>query len=133
MLSVASNCTVTGGASRTATVPSNGTVTVAYAVVCATPITLPVVNAGPDDKSTTGLLYSFTWSFTDSGNDGPWSYSINWGDGSTTGGTAAQQGSFNAGHSYITLIPRNFTITVTVTDAAGQKGSDTKVVSVLQP
>jgi len=34
---VASNCSVSGGASRTVTVPSGGTVTVAYSVSCTTP------------------------------------------------------------------------------------------------
>jgi len=35
------------------------------------------------------------------------------------------------GHTYVTILPRNFTITVTVRDSHGAAGSDTKVVKVL--
>src|SRR5438552_1898912 len=34
-------------------------------VTVTAPNTAPVVNAGPDDQAVTGLLYSFTWSFSD--------------------------------------------------------------------
>ncbi len=91
----------------------------------------PVVNAGPDDTAITGLLYSFSWSFSDANNNGPWSYTIDWGDGSRSTGSVSSQGTYSAGHTYVILLPRNFTIRVTVTDAAGASGSDTKVVSVL--
>lgn len=90
----------------------------------------PVVNAGPDDNAVTGLLYSFTWSFSDGNHNGPWSYTIDWGDGSTSSGTVTSEGSFSAGHTYVIVLPRTFTITVTVTDASGAPGSDSKVVSV---
>ncbi len=91
----------------------------------------PVVNAGPDERAITGLLYSESASFTDPNNDGPWSYTIDWGDGSRTTGNTASQGTISAGHTYIILLPRSFTITVTVTDSHGASGPDTKVVSVL--
>src|ERR1041385_8041152 len=39
LTSVASNCTVSGGSSRTVTVPSGGTATVTYSVSCTTPTT----------------------------------------------------------------------------------------------
>ncbi len=91
----------------------------------------PVVNAGPDDTALTGVLYSFSPSFTDAGDDGPWSYRIDWGDGSVSTGTLTTQGSWSVGHTYVILLPRSFTVRVTVTDAAGASGSDTKVVSVL--
>src|SRR5204862_5897201 len=127
---VAGNCTVTGGTSRTVTVPAGGSVTASFAVSCPTPNVAPVVNAGPDDHALTGLLYSFSWSFTDGNHNGPWSYRIDWGDGSTSGGNVSSEGSFSAGHTYIIDLPRSFTITVTVTDASGASGSDSKVVSV---
>jgi len=128
---VASNCTVSGGTSRTVTVPSGGTATVSYAVSCVAPNQAPVVNAGPDETALTGLLYSSTQSFSDANANGPWSYRIEWGDGSVSTGTRTGQGSFTVGHVYVTIFPRSFTIRVTVTDAAGASGSDTKVVSVL--
>ena len=89
-----------------------------------------MVDAGPDDTALTGLLYSFSWSFSDVNSNGPWSFTIDWGDGQTTTGTRTSQGTFSAGHTYTVLVPRNFTISVTVTDAASASGSDTKVVQV---
>jgi hypothetical protein len=41
------------------------------------------VNAGPDQTALTGLLFSESWSFSVPDN-GPWSYTIDWGDGTTT-------------------------------------------------
>jgi hypothetical protein len=128
VLSVPANCTVSGGPSRTVTVPSGGTITVSYAVNCNAP---PVVNAGPDQTALTGLLYSLNWSFTDANHNGPWTYTINWGDGTTSSGTVSSEGSFSRGHTYVTLLPRNFTVRVTVRDASGAAASDTKVVSVI--
>jgi len=90
----------------------------------------PVVNAGPDERTLTGLLYPLNWSFTDANHDGPWSYTIDWGDGSTSTGSVANEGSHSDGHTYIVLLQRNLTITVTVTDASGSSGSDSKVVTV---
>src|SRR5438876_1204327 len=90
----------------------------------------PSVNAGPDDTAVTGLLYSFSWSFSDGNHNGPWSYTIDWGDGQTSTGNEPTEGTFSAGHTYIIVLPRSFTITVTVTDASGASGSDSKVVSV---
>ena len=89
-----------------------------------------MVNAGPDQTALTGLLYSLQWSFSDANHNGPWSYTINWGDGSTSTGSVSSEGTFSTGHTYITLLLRSFTITVTVRDAAGASASDTKVVTV---
>ena len=91
----------------------------------------PVVNAGGDESAVTGLLYSSTQSFSDANGNGPWSYQIDWGDGSVSTGTRTGTGSFTVGHTYVIVLPRSFTVTVTVTDAAGASGSDSKVVSVL--
>ena len=128
---VASNCTVSGGTSRTVSVPSGGTATTTFSVSCTAPNSAPVVNAGPDGTAITGLLYSISPSFSDANNDGPWSYRIDWGDGSVSTGTRTSQGSFTVGHSYVIIFPRSFTIRVTVTDAHGASGSDTKVVQVV--
>jgi hypothetical protein len=131
-LTVPGNCSITNGsASRAATVPSGGTVTVSYTVNCITPNSPPVVNAGSDQTAVTGLLYSSTQSFTDANHNGPWTYRINWGDGSVSTGTRTTEGSFTVGHTYLIILPQSFTVTVTVTDAAGASGSGTKVVTVL--
>jgi len=91
----------------------------------------PVVNPGPNQTAVTGLLYSLGWSFTDANHNGPWTYRISWGDGSTSTGTATSEGSRSNGHTYVTILPRTFTVTVTVTDAAGASTTRSKSVSVL--
>ena len=126
---VASNCTVSGGTARTVTVPAGGTVTVAYSVSCVTPNRAPTVNAGSDQTVLLGLLYTLSASFSDPDN-GPWSYTINWGDGSSSSGTRSSQGTISATHNY--LIGR-YTIRVTVTDSRGASGSDTKGLTVVAP
>ena len=125
---VPTNCSVSGGTSRTVTVPSGGTATVSYSVTCATPNQPPTVNAGSDQTVLLGILYSETASFSDPNNDGPWSYTINWGDGSSTSGSTSSQGTISASHSYLL---GSFTIRVTVTDSHGASGSDAKVLTVI--
>ena len=122
------NCTVSGGTSRTVTVPSGGTATVSYSVTCATPNQPPTVSAGSDETVLLGILYTQTASFSDPNNDGPWSYTINWGDGSSTSGSTSSQGTISASHSYLL---GSFTIRVTVTDSHGASGSDSKVLTVI--
>ena len=126
---VASNCTVSGGPSRTVSVPSGGTATTTFTVSCVSPNQAPIVNAGPDQTVVLGLLYTLNWSFSDPDN-GPWTYTINWGDGTTTSGSKSSAGSFSAGHTYLGLLTQR-TIRVTVTDSRGASGSDTKVITLI--
>src|SRR5213596_3391867 len=125
---VPTNCSVSGGTSRTVTVPSGGTATVSYSVTCATPNQPPTVNAGSDQTVLLGILYTETASFSDPNNDGPWSYTINWGDGSSTSGSTSSQGTISASHSYLL---GSFSIRVTVTDSHGASGSDSKALTVI--
>jgi len=124
---VPSNCTLSDGATRTVTVPSAQTATVSYSVSCVTPNTTPTVNAGPDEQILLGLLYELRWSFTDPDN-GPWQYTISWGDGSSSSGTLSSAGSYTASHGYLL---GSYTIRVTVTDGLGASGSDAKKLTVL--
>ena len=123
---VAGNCTVSGGTSRTVTVPSGGTATVSYSVSCNS---APVVNAGPDETVLLGVLYTLNVSFSDP-DHGPWTYTIDWGDGSRSTGNRSSAGSFSAGHTYFGLLTKR-TIRVTVRDSLGASGSDTKVITLI--
>ena len=101
--------------------PTSKTVTVSA------PNSPPIVNAGPDQGMLVGLFYSLSASFSDANNDGPWSYTISWGDGSSSSGSTPSQGTISASHTYLLL--GSYTITVSVTDSHGASGSDSKVVT----
>jgi hypothetical protein len=88
------------------------------------------VNAGGDQSVPIGLLFSLSGaSFSDPDHNGPWTVTIDWGDGNTSRFTASE-GSISASHSYITLLPATYTLTITVRDPGGLSGSDSKKVSV---
>jgi PKD domain len=131
---IASNCTVTSANPMTVTVPAGGAGHADFAISCAAlpppqnhP---PVVNAGPDQTVLLSLgSVTVNASFTDQDGDGPWTYTIDWGDGSFTNGSTPTQGGISASHSY-GLVSTN-TVTVTVTDAHGLSGSDQATIHVV--
>ena len=73
------------------------------------------------------VLYQLSASFTDPDGDGPWSYSIDWGNGSESGSTSSQ-GAITASHTY--LVPGSYLIRVTVTDSHGLSGSGEATLTV---
>ena len=88
----------------------------------------PSVHAGSDVTMFPGL-FSLRATFSDPGDDGPWSYTISWGDGlSSDGETSSQSSSINGTHPY--LIPGQYRVRVTVTDEHGATGADELVVTV---
>ncbi len=126
---VPANCTVSDPNPRPATVPSGGTVTASFSASCADPNQPPIVTAGPDETAMPGIPYTLSGaSFSDPDNDGPWSYTIDWGDGSSSSNSTSTQGSLPGEHTY--LLPGTYLITVTVTDARGASGSGSKVLTV---
>jgi PKD repeat protein len=126
------------GVSPTKTYAANGTYTATLVVTDArnlastpvtTPVTIanlaPVVNAGADATMQIGSPFTLNASFTDAGGagDGPWSWSVAWGDGTTTTGSAAALGTPIApAHTYAQ--PGAYTVRVTVTDKDGGAGFD---------
>jgi PKD repeat protein len=112
--------TVTDNRGATASASKSVTVTV--------PNQAPTVNAGSDETVLLGVLYELNASFSDPDN-GPWTGTIYWGDGTSTTGTKTSSGPISATHNY--LLPGSYTIRVTVTDSRGASGSDTKVLTVL--
>ena len=95
--------------------PPNTTVTFALTVNNVA----PVVTAAADQSSNEGDSHSFSLgSFTDPGDDGPWSVDVDWGDGTGhTTFTAATAGALPAkSHPYADG-PNDHTVTVKVTEA----------------
>jgi hypothetical protein len=131
---VASNCSVTSANPMSVTVPAGGVGHADFAISCtALPPPqnhAPVVNAGPDQQILLALgSVTVNASFTDQDGDGPWTYTINWGDGSSTNSSTPNQGGISASHTY-GLASTN-TVTVTVTDAHGLSGSDQATITVV--
>jgi PKD repeat protein len=90
----------------------------------------PVVIAPPDVAEPVGSTFSLAATFSD-GADGPWSYAILWGDGTTTSGTRGSAGTIAATHTYTS--EASYRIHVDVTDKFGAKGSDSLTVTTTAP
>lgn len=90
----------------------------------------PQVDAGPDATVLSGTPFQFEGTFSDPGIlDAPWTWEIDWGDGSPNGGgTSSTAGSIAGSHSY--LEPGDYAITVTVTDKDGASHSDGLTLTV---
>src|SRR2546428_613332 len=84
-------------------------------------------------SSDLGALFSLTGAgFSDPNHDGPWTVTIEWGDGTSDTRTAPSEGSIGGSHSYpVTLLGHDYQLTVTVVDAHGARGSATKTVHVV--
>ena len=91
----------------------------------------PVVTAGGNQSVLVGALFTLSGaSFSDANHNGPWTITIDWGDGSSDTNTTSNEGSISGSHSYVTLLPATYTVTITVTDSGGLSGSASKTVSV---
>ena len=90
----------------------------------------PVVNAGPDQSRPFGRSTFIPVDFTDAdAGDGPWSYTIDFGDGRTISQTAASPGPQTPWlHNYA---PGTYTVTVAVVDGRGAVGTDQVIVTMV--
>jgi len=124
---------VSGQNPRTVPVSAGNTAQTNFAVTCTAPANQPpVVSAGGDQDVLIGVVgFTLTGaSFSDPDHDGPWTVTINWGDGTTPDTFGAGEGSIPGSHTYGTLVPATYTLTITVVDGHGNVGSDSKTVSV---
>src|SRR5205807_6420838 len=91
----------------------------------------PAVSAGPSQTVGTGGTATITVTFTDPGtSDAPWSYSVDWGDGTlpSGGSTSNQTAGITVTHTY--MAPGSDLVRATVTDKDGGAGSGTATVTV---
>ena len=93
----------------------------------------PVVTAGGEQTVLLGALFSLTGAgFSDPDHDGPWTVTIDWGDGTSSTSQDPTEGSIGGTHSYpLTPLGHDYTLTVTVVDAHGARSSATKTVHVV--
>jgi hypothetical protein len=91
---------------------------------------VPTVNAGADASINPGQSYMLAATFSDPGIiDAPWTYLIDWGDGTTASGTTSDQSASITG-SHLYASEGNYEIMVTVTDKDGGIGSDALLLTV---
>jgi subtilisin family serine protease len=91
----------------------------------------PLVDAGPDASITSNEVFEFTGTFSDPGvNDDPWSWVIDWGDGSenTTGETDDQTEPIVRSHQFCAA--QTYTIGFSVTDKDDATGFDSMELTV---
>lgn len=88
----------------------------------------PSVEAGADVEVTSGGTFSLAGSFADPGADSPWSYSVAWGFGSPTTGSASAPGAVSESARYLAV--GTYTVSLTVTDKDGGSGADALTVTV---
>jgi len=93
----------------------------------------PTVSAGPDMKSNPRDTVTLAATFTDpDAADAPWAYTVGWGDGSSSTGTASSPATpIAATHSYAAV--GTYKVGVRVTNGDGRTGADTLVVTVVAP
>ncbi len=94
----------------------------AYGAFSAVNNVAPSVVLSSPSPITSGGIYAVSGGFGDPGqSDGAWSYTINWGDGTSATGSAAIQGALAGSHQY--LLAGSYTVTLSVTDKDGGRGS----------
>jgi PKD repeat protein len=93
----------------------------------------PVVNAGADATIQIPNGFTLGGTFTDAGGaaDGPWTWTVAWGDGTSSSGTATAQGAVTPSHTYASW--GEYTARLTVRDKNGAPGSDDVLVVVRDP
>jgi len=91
---------------------------------------LPQVVAGTASSLQSGEILSFSGSFSDQGaSDGPWSTSIDWGDGTAAlNSSTSTQGALNGSHPY--FVTGILTLQLTAVDKDAGSGSASRIVTV---
>lgn len=95
------------------------------------PVSAPVVHPGTNSSTPAGAPYSLSATFSDTSNQGPWSYEVNWGDGNRSTGTKSSTGAITETHTY--AADGNYQVGLTVTNQGGGSGDASLTVAVTDP
>jgi PKD repeat protein len=92
----------------------------------------PTVNAGTSASIPVGAMLAETATFSDPNpNDNPWTYTIQWGDGTSETSPRSDQSPISGSHAY--AAEGSYTIRVTVVDKDGGSGSATRAITATPP
>jgi PKD repeat protein len=92
----------------------------------------PALDAGPDIRTHPSETVQLAMLFSDPGVDAPWSYTIAWGDGTTSNGSTSNKAvPLVVAHSYFATGLDS--VRVTLTDAGGASTSDSVAVYIEAP
>lgn len=92
----------------------------------------PIVHAGTDSTLTVGSTFQLSATFTDTGaNASPWTYGIDWGDGTTASGNKSSISPITASHTFNS--EGSHDVMVSVTNSHGITGTGSLTVDVTAP
>lgn len=91
----------------------------------------PALSAGRDGTAPAGAPYALEASFTDDPANGPWSYTIEWGDGTQETGSRPTDGPFVVTHAYMS--ESDYQVRVTLASPRGGRVSDDVVARITAP
>lgn len=89
------------------------------------------VIAAPMDSVPLATTFTVPVTFSDTSNQSPWSYSVSWGDGTSSNGSTNTQGAIPATHAYTD--DGSFRIGVTVRNQRGDTGSTSTTLTTTDP
>jgi PKD repeat protein len=91
----------------------------------------PTVNNVANGSVPLEAPYTLSPTFSDTTDHSPWSYEVDWGDGTSSTGTKTTTGAINANHTYASQ--GGYSVRVTVTNERGKSGQASATVSVTDP
>lgn len=92
----------------------------------------PIVTAGSNESLPVGTTYALSATFNDTtSNPSPWSYGVDWGDGSSSTGTKSSMTPITGTHTYAS--EGNYKVTVSVTNQHAATGTDDITVAATAP
>lgn len=92
----------------------------------------PVVSAGSNESVPVGTKYDLSATFNDTtSNASPWSYDVDWGDGTSATGTKSSITPITGTHTYAS--EGNYKVTVSVTNQHDATGTDDVTIAATAP